>query len=806
MMIAQQRQWLLILMAWVVHGCATFDVPTPSKQPLTGLIATPVSYYSTPKAKILASKYKDNLDHITERIVRNSATSQLQFANNISSIGGIGFFTHSAAKTADERYLEVVLGTPETFETKGDYSDKVNRLFALYGRDLLATLAGDSQIFADQDVAGYGLNLTWRTAQSGTQTNRILMARAILYFRKERVASFLQRQLSPQELLGDAVIFALEEDGPLNLVSFQPRETQPDFRPPIREDNLASGGSPMVTGSASIQALATEKRDPSQEEKRDPSQEKEAAPVAVSVTQEPIEIAAAPENAVAESVSKVDIPADAAAVTVGAETSSGPLEKSSGTKAGSVEKRSPAAEKKPAASDTPPRTAASPVISLSERATENTAVEATRRGSAATRIPVDNAQPAVSAPKPAPEQSLPSSKPAEVAQTEPQTPATEPGAAAKAPIERITDMAAPTVDKKTRSDAPTSRAQSGKATQSSGAPAQPLAGGRKLERAGELSATSGDAQRETAQPAVSTASSTAAPQATTAAAIAEINPRGPMMDRPEEQKISRQENTKFPAPRPESQPTIRSKPEELPAAKSSEKTSSSDAAPSANAPNKSGSVGRSETPVEIARGETARAIPVAPQLAPAPQVSVPATPSQASKEAIKVPAAAALPAAPAKSPEPVKPPTTDTAAAADTISRSASKPADAAGPAPAHESRAVARVPDQLALLRKPPAPAAVEQPLIVRPAPKSLEGYIIQIAFADKDKAQSWAEKMAQRGYAISVTEAGEAGALRVRLGNFTLRDDAERQLRSFRQEGLSGIIINLPQAFRPEARSSVP
>ncbi|HEU5464293.1 MAG TPA: SPOR domain-containing protein [Candidatus Binatia bacterium] len=800
MMIAQQRQWLLILMACVVHGCATFDAPTPSKQPLTGLIATPVSYYSTPKAKFLASKYKDNLDHITERIVRNSATSQLQFANNISSIGGIGFFTHSAAKTADERYLEVVLGTPETFETKGDYSEKVNRLFALYGRDLLATLAGDSQIFADQDVAGYGLNLTWRTAQAGTQTNRILMARAILYFRKERVASFLQRQLSPQELLGDAVIFALEEDGPLNLVSFQPRETQPDFRPPIREDNLASGGAPIVTGSGSTQGPVTEKADRSQEKL-------EAAPVAVPVTQEPIEIAAAQENAVAESASKVDIPVDAAAVTVGAETSSGPLEKSSGTKAGSVEQRPPAAEKKPAASDTPPRTAASPVISLSERATENTAVEATRRGSAVTRIPVDNAQRAVSAPKLAPEQSLPSSKPAEVAQAEPQTPATEPGAEAKAPIERVTDMTAPTVDKQTRSDAPNSRAQSEKATQSSAAPAQPVASGRTLERPGELSATSSDAQRETAQPAVSTASSTAAAGATTAAAIAEIKPPGPLMNRPEEQKISRKENTKAPAPRPESQPTIISKAEELPAAKSSEKTPSSDADTSGNAPNKSGSAaGRSETPVEIARAETARAIPAAPQTAPAPQVSVPATPSQASKEAIKVPAAAALPAAPAKSPEPVKPPTTDTAAAADTISRSASKPADAARPAPAHEARAVATVPDQLALLRKPPAPAAVEQPLIVRPAPKSLEGYIIQIAFADKDKAQSWAEKMAQRGYAISVTETGEAGALRVRLGNFTLRDDAERQLRSFRQEGLSGIIINLPQAFRPEARSSVP
>jgi cell division protein FtsN len=64
----------------------------------------------------------------------------------------------------------------------------------------------------------------------------------------------------------------------------------------------------------------------------------------------------------------------------------------------------------------------------------------------------------------------------------------------------------------------------------------------------------------------------------------------------------------------------------------------------------------------------------------------------------------------------------------------------------------------------------------------------------------------MEKRGYAVSITEAGTEGALRVRLGNFTQREDAERQLRNFKQEGLTGIIINLPQGFRPEARSSIP
>jgi hypothetical protein len=111
--------------------------------------------------------------------------------------------------------------------------------------------------------------------------------------------------------------------------------------------------------------------------------------------------------------------------------------------------------------------------------------------------------------------------------------------------------------------------------------------------------------------------------------------------------------------------------------------------------------------------------------------------------------------------------------------------------------------PEQLALVRKP-ADVIVENKPITR-AVKPLEGFIIQIAFNDKDKAQHWAESMERRGYAVSVTETGTEGALRVRLGNFVVRDDAERQLRSFKQEGLNGIIINLPQGFQP-ARSSVP
>ena len=130
-----------------------------------------------------------------------------------------------------------------------------------------------------------------------------------------------------------------------------------------------------------------------------------------------------------------------------------------------------------------------------------------------------------------------------------------------------------------------------------------------------------------------------------------------------------------------------------------------------------------------------------------------------------------------------------------------SKPASPAFTAP--EPSREKQPPEQLALVRKP-ADVIVETKPAMR-AVKPLEGFVIQIAFNDKDKAQHWAESMERRGYAVSITETGTEGALRVRLGNFVLRDDAERQLRSFKQEGMNGIIINLPQGFQP-ARSSVP
>jgi hypothetical protein len=40
----------------------------------------------------------------------------------------------------------------------------------------------------------------------------------------------------------------------------------------------------------------------------------------------------------------------------------------------------------------------------------------------------------------------------------------------------------------------------------------------------------------------------------------------------------------------------------------------------------------------------------------------------------------------------------------------------------------------------------------------------------------------------------------VRVRIGNFTGREEAERQLQALRQDGLKGMVLNLPRAYRPQ------
>ena len=106
--------------------------------------------------------------------------------------------------------------------------------------ELLGIVSADNEIYQDREMSGYGLNLAWRNIVSQPTGNRVALERAIIYLPKERVREVLRQGLNPNVLLTQAVIFAVDEDGPLTLVSYRPRESRSDVRAAIKEDNLAS--------------------------------------------------------------------------------------------------------------------------------------------------------------------------------------------------------------------------------------------------------------------------------------------------------------------------------------------------------------------------------------------------------------------------------------------------------------------------------------------------------------------------------------------------------------------------------------
>ena len=266
---------LFIAVTLALAGCATME-ENPRKNPQLGLITTPPTYYTTQKARYLGEKFKNNLERLVERISSNPKTANLQFANNIASVGGIGFFTHSATSLADERFLEIIMGVPETFDSKLDHDAKVHRVFSLYGAELLSILASDADIYQEKQVNGYGLNLSWRNLVPDAAGSRISLERSTLYFSKARVRSFLQGDLTQNSLLSEAVIFAVVDDGPMKLVSYRPQELKPDSRRPIQEQPLIAGRIPakreeQSEKSASLRPV-TERSTTSKEEAGDSAQ------------------------------------------------------------------------------------------------------------------------------------------------------------------------------------------------------------------------------------------------------------------------------------------------------------------------------------------------------------------------------------------------------------------------------------------------------------------------------------------------------------------------------------------------------
>jgi DedD protein len=708
------KGWALLALS-VLLGCSLLE-ESPKKSASMGLITTPPSYYSTPKARYLGGKYKEHLDGIVERIVRNPKTANLQFANNIASVGGIGFFTHAAAKTPDERYLEVILGVPETFETKADYSAKVHRLFSLYGTELLAILAGDRDIYQEKEVSGYGLNFSWRTITSDSSGPRVTVERAVVYFPKEKVRNFIQRQISQNSFLGEAIIFGVEEDGPMALVSYRAQEPKSDIRPPIREETLAVAKvepqpEPKPLTSQPLPTTPIDVPDKRLEsgEKEQLALNEEASPTLAQ--------SRAPEK-------KEDVKAVAAV----------PEKPSRAQKQEAVHRGTASKPQTPRAEE-----------EKSEAATVGAAAPSKSQGV----TPLAAQDPAPLQPEKTLEQTaqITSAKPKETATRSPKVieskarAPVQPAAAAK--IADVAPSVRPAVEspRSQFSAASTARQQEGR-----NEPFLDVTEPRAVE-----------AKKSQAASSVSTVAPDLPP-------VVMAPPR--VFEFPRQEKIG---ESKPHEPLPAKAPTVRARPGD---------ERKSDPAP--------------VTPAEEVRVPQAKPAPVV--VAKKPHEEIPdKTANDQLALARQKPRESALEKQPEVSPvTPVE------------IRPAGAKTAPVTAK-PARQENTPKPTDEPVALLRNRPSETLPEKRPLARPAPKALEGFVIQLAFADKSSAQRWAETLERRGYAVSVTETGGAESVRVRIGNFAARDDAEKQLRSLRQEGLTGFVINLPQAYRPDVRSSV-
>ena len=590
----------LMVCAILVGGCTIHEGDTKPPLSAARLIATPPSHYSTQKARYLGEKYQEKLEHLIEMITSNPKTSKLQVANNLGSSGGMGFFTHSAVKTPDERFLEVVLGTGENFEGR-EYSVKLARLFSLYGRELLVILASDVEIYNDREMSGYGLNFTWRTRDSRTNAER-----AIVYFAKEKVRAYLRQDMDDNTLLSEAVIFVMGPEGQANLMSFRAQEPTPDVRAPINEQVLL------------------------------PEPAKEEPELGSVLTERPI-------------------------------NSTEPIKPATNARESSPDEK----EKRIASSES--ETAPKPIT---------------------------------------------------------------PNLGLKSKEEIVPD---------------------GKIV--------PVVGGR-TDPVGTASAReSGDRSHKSGTPAKGVVETT------------QSGPRAVKSFHPQVEAETIQSRLQYKKSE-ENTPELSS----LVEVRKEQEQKESRLDPSGSQP--------------LALMEESR-----PSEATKPELGIHALPARGSTE---------MPSLSAKTPMPDS--ELERLGDLASITKISPKPehTETAVPAPITPSglqhTAADTVEQHSVLAHAKPMKNIPETKSFVRPVPKSLEGYIIQVPFKDRSEARIWADIFEQRGYAVSMTEAGGGESLRVRIGNFRLRDDAERELKSIREDGLMGIILNLPQAYRPEVRSSLP
>jgi cell division protein FtsN len=77
----------------------------------------------------------------------------------------------------------------------------------------------------------------------------------------------------------------------------------------------------------------------------------------------------------------------------------------------------------------------------------------------------------------------------------------------------------------------------------------------------------------------------------------------------------------------------------------------------------------------------------------------------------------------------------------------------------------------------------------------RSVEGYVVQVAFPQKADALRWSDILAREGYTTSITSIGEGDSVRLRVGSFTSPEAAKSLVGRLQKQGLNGFVVHVPK-----------
>lgn len=211
-----KRLLLLFICICFLFGCVT----TPIKPPLTAeqVIISP-TYYSTDKGRALAIKYQKNLQNIFVNIRAKYSHNEIEFAPVTPTreggiTGGIGFFKWDTVGVKDNRYLGVLIGTFNVFNTlQTDFNKRAATVFSKYAIDLIELLIREKEALDDNDVTGIHISLSWwarnflESKYYGGEYEGITLRAS-----KEDCKKYLNLEISNQEFVNRSEIIGWQGD------------------------------------------------------------------------------------------------------------------------------------------------------------------------------------------------------------------------------------------------------------------------------------------------------------------------------------------------------------------------------------------------------------------------------------------------------------------------------------------------------------------------------------------------------------------------------------------------------------------